>query len=295
MSWLNNDNRRAIMGFHSKPTTFVGHVKIKVENLKRSLKYYQEAIGFDVLEQTDTSAKLTTDGKTSILSLEQPANVRPKQGRTTGLYHFAILLPKRSDLANIVKHFVENGIRFGSSDHLVSEALYLNDPDGNGIEIYIDRDPSVWSWKDKEVAMSVDPLDFKNLLTAVKPGETWKGMPEGTVMGHIHLHVSELKKTEEFYVKGLGFDVVNRYGGQALFLSSGKYHHHIGVNTWNGIGAPTPPISSVGLQSFTLFLPTEETRRQIVSNLKKLGAKVREESNKFITQDPSGNQVELEV
>jgi catechol 2,3-dioxygenase len=283
------------MGFHSKPTTFVGHVKIKVENLNTSLKYYQEVIGFDVLEQTDTTAKLTSDGKTSILSLEQPENVTQKHGRTTGLYHFAILLPERSDLANIVIHLVNKGIKFGSSDHLVSEALYLNDPDGNGIEIYIDRDPYEWSWRGQEVAMTVDPLDFENLLTTVKPGKTWQGMPEETVMGHIHLHVSELKRTEEFYVKGLGFDVVNRYGGQALFLSSGKYHHHIGVNTWNGIGAPTPPENSVGLQSFTLILPNEETRRQIVSNLKKVGANVRQEDNKFITQDPSGNQVELEV
>ena len=283
------------MGFHSKPTTFVGHVKIKVENLNRSLKYYQEVIGFDVLEQTDTTAKLTSDGKTSILSLEQPVNVSPKQGRTTGLYHFAILLPERSDLANIVIHLVNKGIKFGSSDHLVSEALYLNDPDGNGIEIYIDRDPSEWSWRGQEVAMTVDPLDFENLLTTIEPGKTWQGMPEGTVMGHIHLHVSELKRTEEFYVRGLGFDVVNRYGGQALFLSSGKYHHHIGVNTWNGVGAPTPPENSVGIHSFTLILPNEEARNQIVSNLKQIGTNVIEEKKKFITHDPSGNTVKLAV
>lgn len=283
------------MGFHRKPTTFVGHVKIKVENLIRSLKFYQEVIGFDVLEQTDTTAILTSDSKTSILSLEQPVNVIPKQGRTTGLYHFAILLPERSDLANIVIHLVNKRIKFGSSDHLVSEALYLDDPDGNGIEIYIDRDASKWSWEGQEVAMTVDPLDFENLLTTVKPGKTWQGMPEGTVMGHIHLHVSELKRTEEFYVRGLGFDVVNRYGGQALFLSSGKYHHHIGVNTWNGVGAPTPSQNSVGLHSFTLILPNEEARNQVVSNLEKIGANVIEENNKLKTHDPSGNKIELGI
>lgn len=283
------------MGFHSKPTTFVGHVNIKVENLKRSLQYYQEIIGFDILEQTSRKAKLTTDGKTSILSLEQPENVIPKQGRTTGLYHFALLLPEKTDLANIVVHFVEKGIRFGSSDHLVSEALYLHDPDGNEIEIYIDRDPSEWSWSGEEVAMAVDPLDFERLLKNRVPSKSWNGLPQGTVMGHIHLHVSELEKTEEFYVKGLGFDVVNRFGRQALFLSKEKYHHHIGVNTWNGVGAPKPPDNSVGMESFTLILPNEEAIKDTIDNLQKIGVLVTEEDGRRVVYDPSGNRIELAV
>ncbi|MFD2681877.1 VOC family protein [Bacillus seohaeanensis] len=283
------------MGFHTKPTTFVGHVKIKVEQLERSLPFYKEILGFDILEQTASTAKLTTDGKTSILSLEQPENVTPKQGRTTGLYHFAILLPEQSDLANIVVHLVNKGIRFGSSDHLVSEALYLHDPDGNEIEIYIDRDPSKWNWNGDEVAMAVDPLDFEKLLTFATPDHPWQKMPAETVMGHIHLHVSELNKTEEFYVKGLGMDVVNRFGAQALFLSYGKYHHHVGVNTWNGVGAPAPSDNSVGLESFTLIFDNEETRKQAVTNLKQIGAEVVEKDNHFITFDPSGNAIELAV
>jgi catechol 2,3-dioxygenase len=283
------------MGFHTKPTTFVGHVKIKVQQLERSLPFYKEILGFDILEQTASTAKLTTDGKTSILSLEQPENVTPKQGRTTGLYHFAILLPEQSDLANIVVHLVNKGIRFGSSDHLVSEALYLHDPDGNEIEIYIDRDPSEWNWNGDEVAMAVDPLDFEKLLTFATPDQPWQKMPAETVMGHIHLHVSELNKTEEFYVKGLGMDVVNRFGAQALFLSYGKYHHHVGVNTWNGVGAPAPSDNSVGLESFTLIFDNEETRKQAVTNLKQIGAEVVEKDNHFITFDPSGNAIELAV
>ncbi|MBP1934333.1 VOC family protein [Ammoniphilus resinae] len=284
------------MGFHTKPATFVGHVKIKVEKLERSLKFYQEILGFGVLEQTTTTAMLTTDGKTSFLSLEQPENVIPKQGRTTGLFHFAILLPKRSDLANIVIHFRENGIRLmAAEDHQVSEALYLNDPEGNGIEIYVDRDPSSWIWKDTEVDMTTIPLNMRNLLSSLVPGESWKGMPEGAVMGHIHLHVTELVQTEEFYGKGLGFDVVNRYKEEALFLSTEKYHHHVAVNIWNGIGAPTPPENSVGLESFTLILPNEEARLQVVTNLKQIGAFVKEENNLFVTHDPSGNRIKLAI
>ncbi|MBU8906296.1 VOC family protein [Desertibacillus haloalkaliphilus] len=283
------------MRYHTKPTTFVGHVKIKVENLQRSIEFYQDILGFSVLEKTISTAKLTTDGKTSFLSLEQPENVIPKQGRTTGLYHFAILLPDQSDLANIVVHLVDKGIRFGASDHLVSEALYLNDPDGNQIEIYRDRTPSEWNWNGDEIAMTVDPLDFEKLLQHATPNSRWEKMPTETVMGHIHLHVSDLKKTEEFYVKGLGMDVVNRFGGQALFLSYGKYHHHVGVNTWNGVGAKAPAQNSVGLESFTLIFDNEEARKQVVTQLKQIGVDVLEENNHYITLDPSGNRVELAV
>lgn len=283
------------MIFHTKPTTFVGHVKIKVQNLNRSLQFYKDILGFDILEQTASAAKLTTDGKTSFLSLEQPENVIPKQERTTGLYHFAILLPEQKDLANIVVHLVQNGVRFGSSDHLVSEALYLNDPDGNQIEIYRDRVPSEWKWSDNEVDMAVDPLDFDTLLKYATPAQPWDRMPKDSVMGHVHLHVSELIKTEEFYVKGLGMEVVNRFGDQALFLSYGKYHHHLGVNTWNGVGIPAPAENSVGLESFTLLFDNDEVRKQAVMNLEKIGAKILEEDNQYMTVDPSGNRIVLAV
>jgi len=282
------------MKFHSKPNTYVGHVNIRVQDLDRSLTFYQEVLGFQILEQTDKAVKLTTDGKTSVLSIEQPENVVPKQGKTTGLYHFALLLPKRSDLADIVHHFMNIGIRYGSSDHLVSEALYLADPDGNGIEIYIDRDPSEWSWSNGEVAMAVDPLNFEDLLSAGEQ-QSRKGLPSGTVMGHIHLHVSELKKTEEFYSKGLGFEVVNRYGDQALFISTGKYHHQIALNTWAGVGAPTPPENSVGLESFTIVLADEAARNTIIAQLKSIGASVTEENDSIISYDPSGNRIYLGI
>lgn len=283
------------MKFHRKPITYVNHVAIKVTDLERSLKFYQEMIGFDILERTEKTAKLTTDGKRNLLSLEQPDGVLPKQGRTTGLYHFAILLPKKEDLANIVAHFLENNIRFGSSDHLVSEALYLYDPDGNQMEIYIDRDSSEWNWNGEEVVMAVDPLDFERLLEYRSPNKKWTRLPKDTLIGHIHLHVSELKKTEEFYVKGLGMDVVNRFGGQALFLSYGKYHHHVAVNTWNGVGAPAPAPNSAGLESFTLLFDNEEVLAKTISHLKQIDANVAEEEGTFVTTDPSGNRIKLVI
>ncbi|WP_053365697.1 VOC family protein [Bacillus sp. FJAT-27245] len=279
------------MKFHREPATFVGQVHLKVQDLERAISFYKEVIGFKVLNQAEQKASLTADGKTVLLTLEQPEAVGPRQAGTTGLYHFALLLPERSDLASIVGHFMNIGQRIGSSDHLVSEALYLSDPDGNGIEIYIDRDPSEWTWSGTEVDMAVDPLDFSALLSGGMP--KWEGLPAETVMGHIHLHVAELKKVEEFYTKGLGFEVVNRFGSQALFISTAKYHHHIGLNTWNGVEAPRPDKNSPGLESYTLVLPDEESRAAVVANLKAIGASVTKEDGLFVTEDPSGNRIIL--
>lgn len=283
------------MGFHREPNTFVSQVNLKVANLERSLTFYQEVIGLQVLQQTNSAADLTADGKTVLVSIQQPDDIVSKQGRTTGLYHFALLLPTRADLGRLLKHFLQ--VRYplqGASDHLVSEAIYLADPDGNGIEVYADRPASAWSWNNGEVEMATVALDAESLL-AEGEGEAWNGMSAGTIMGHIHLHVSELQKTEEFYTKGLGFEVVTRYGGQALFISTGKYHHHIGLNTWNGVGAPPSAENSVGMESYTMVLPSEEKREQIISQLQEMGVTVTEEKGAFITADPSGNRIRLEV
>lgn len=283
------------MEFHQKPHIFVSQVEIKVENLERSLDFYKKMIGFQVLEESENKATLTANGETALLTIVQPENAVSKKTRTTGLYHYALLLPHRSDLARVLQHLMQHRYPLqGASDHLVSEALYLADPDGNGIEIYTDRPASDWNWKSKEVVMSSERLDIENLLTEAE-GEMWGGLPTETLMGHIHLHVSELSKTEEFYVKGLGFTVVNRYGQQALFISTGEYHHHIGLNTWNGVGAPAPVENSVGLNWFSLEFPDEKYREMIVGQLANIGASVHELNGVFETRDPSGNRIRLLV
>ncbi|USK56437.1 VOC family protein [Cytobacillus solani] len=283
------------MNFHREPNVFVSQVHLKVADLNRSITFYQQVIGFQLIEQTENKASLSADGKTALVTIEQPENIRPKQPRTTGLYHFALLLPSRSDLAKVIEHFIKIGYPLqGASDHLVSEALYLADPDGNGIEIYADRPSTTWKWNQTEVVMSTERLDIESIL-AEGDGKPWSGFPSDTIMGHIHLHVSELHKTEEFYCKGLGFDIVTRYGGQALFISTGRYHHHIGLNTWNGIGAPAPSENSVGLKNFTLIYPNEETRKAAVASLEKIGAAVFQENGQFMTEDPSGNRILLSL
>ncbi|RCW63155.1 VOC family protein [Saliterribacillus persicus] len=283
------------MVFHSKPTTFVAQVNLKVLDLERSLTFYKEIIGFNILEQTEHTAKLTADGKTVLLEIEQPVDVIPKQQRTTGLYHFAILLPHRSDLGKILKHFLQ--IKYplqGAADHLVSEAIYLADPDGNGIEVYSDREASEWTWENGEVVMPSDPLDAEDILAEVQGG-SWKGLPSDTLMGHIHLHVSELEKSRKFYVEGLGFEIVSKYENHALFISDGRYHHHIALNIWNGVGAALPADNSVGLESFTLMFPDEEKRRETCKKLKQMSFPVYENNNSFVTVDPSGNKINLKV
>lgn len=276
--------------FHQKPNVYVEQVSLNVLDLKKAVQFYTEIIGFKVLKQTGQKAYLTTDGKTPLLTLEQPKDVIPKEDKSAGLYHFAILLPSRADLSVFLRHIIKTGYPLGASDHHVSEALYMTDPDGNGIEIYIDRPSSEWKWTDGEVHMVTDPLDGDDLLA--ESDAEWTGLPAGTIMGHIHLHVSDLKRAEEFYVNGLGFKIVSHYP-QALFISSGGYHHHIAINTWQGVGAPKRLKNMVGLNWYTIVFPDVEMRKQAINRLKNIGATVSEDDGLFVTEDPAGNYIHL--
>lgn len=282
--------------FFQKPTVYVGIVNIKVTDLKRSLTFYCDFMGFQELERTERKAVLTADGKTPILILEQPEGVTAKERRTTGLYHFAILLPTRKDLGAFLKHFIEEKgrtMQLGAGDHFVSEALYFNDPDGNGIEIARDRPSDEWKWQDGIVDMGTVNIDAEGIIAAAEEA-TWNGMPKETRIGHIHLHVASLKETESFYVDGLGFNIVTRYPG-ALFASTNGYHHHIGLNIWNGEGANQPTANSVGLNWFTLVFPDEATRKETAERIEHIGGQVREEADIFVTEDPSGNTIYMVI
>ncbi|WP_319799495.1 VOC family protein [Jeotgalibacillus aurantiacus] len=270
--------------FHDRPAVYVGEVVLLVTNLDQSLAFYQNVIGFRLLNRQGSQVTLTANGETPLLTLIQPDGVLPKQSKKTGLYHFAILLPSRADLAAIIEHLAEHQIRLGASDHLVSEALYFSDPDGNGIEIYRDREPGEWSWNRDQVRMTVDPLDFEDVLETEH--QKWTGLPVETKMGHIHLHVSSISDAEEFYTQLLGFEPVSRYGSQALFLSTEKYHHHIAVNTWNGTGIPAPDHNTAGLAHYTLVYPDSE---QLLAAVHKTGAVEKEKG--YYVKDPSGNGI----
>src|SRR5690625_1669497 len=278
--------------YHEKPITHIGPVSINVLHLERSLTFYKKIIGYQVLEKTNHQAILTVDGKTPSLILNKPEDVIPKESRTTGLYHFAILLPQRNFLANFLRHLLALNIPFGASDHSVSEAIYLDDPDGNGIEVYCDRPDVSWERVKDGVHMTTERLDGENLLQEVDA--EWQTLPKGTVMGHIHLHVANLTETEHFYKEGLNFDLTTRYPG-ALFMSAGGYHHHLGLNIWNGERANQPSQNSVGLKWFSIVLADEATREKLKGQLEKIGAPLKVTENYYETIDPSGNVIRLVV
>ena len=279
--------------FHKKPNTVIGRTDLNVADVNRSAAFYEQVLGFRRVEAPLNQVWLSADGKNPLLVLKKQKTAR-KLKPVAGLYHFALLLPERKDLAALVRRFLEIGLRFGSSDHLVSEALYLNDPDGNGIEVYIDRPSGGWKWADDEVMMTVDPLDFDSLLSE-EPDGVWGGLPGGTVMGHLHLQVSDLHRAEEFYTDGLGFQTVSRYGEQARFLSAGRYHHHLGLNTWAGEGMGKPEAGGAGLARFTVLFSDDAARQEAAERLQHLGYSVRKTEDGLETEDPSSLSVLLSV
>lgn len=283
------------MNFHQHPTIYTKHVHLKVADLSRSSIFYENILGLRILDQTASVVKFTTNGKNAILTIEQSLQGNNNTANGAGLYHMAFLLPSKKDLGTLFNHIRSSGYPFsGASDHMVSEALYLNDIDGNGIELYYDRCPDTWNWESNMVEMTIDPLDIENLVASAEQ-TPFAAMPEGTVMGHVHLRVSNLAEAETFYVKGLGFDVVSRYGTQALFISSNGYHHHIALNTWGHPSSIKRTDQTLGLKSFSIVYPDDASRQIVMKQLKEIGATVFEQDDYIGAIDPSGVEVQLFV
>ena len=286
-------------GHRLPPDTRLGPVHLRIADLERSLAFYVHTLGLAVLRRDGSHAVLAPQGgDAALVELHEQRGARPAPHRgRLGLYHFAILLPNRSALGRFIGHLREIDARAGSADHLVSESLYLQDPDNLGIEVYADRPRETWRRVGRELMMAADPLDLHGLLHAAG-AKPWTGMPPGTVMGHVHLHVGDVAAASAFYSDALGLDrTVWHYPG-ALFLAAGGYHHHLGTNTWAGPGATAPGEQDAQLLEWTIDVSDTEALEAAADSLRRAGhmtgnATHRADGVSVVTHDPWGTHVRL--
>jgi catechol 2,3-dioxygenase len=275
------------------PDTRLGSVALTVAELGRAQEFYERTVGLRTLERTGELVRLGADG-TAVVELVGDPDAPPRPRGTTGLFHLAILVPDRLELARSMRRLAEAGWPLaGASDHLVSEALYLADPEGNGIEIYRDRPRAEWPHEDGRLQMGTFPLDLDSLAAELGSDGDAARVAAGARMGHVHLHVAHLDATEAFYAGALGFEVTVRDYPGALFLSAGGYHHRIGANTWAGAGAPPPRPGSRGLRWFELVLPNATELDQLERRLRDDGFEPERRDERLHVADPSGNGLVL--
>jgi catechol 2,3-dioxygenase len=270
--------------------TTIGTATLRVADADRSLRWYRDMMGLELIERMSDRILLGAGGKT-LLTLEVRPDAPPRDESTTGLYHIAILVPDRPSLAGVLARIAAAGVRLGASDHLVSEALYIWDPDNNGLEIYRDRRRDEWTWDGKRVRMATDPLDLRNLL-ADSAGRERAPMPAGTRVGHVHLQVGDLAKAKTFYCDVLGFEQTAGRGG-ALFVSAGGYHHHVGLNTWHSLNGPPPAENAAGLVIFEIVVPDRAALLPLKDRLRAAGYATVDDGDGFRVRDPWGTAIRV--
>ncbi len=286
-------------GYRLPDDTRLGPVHLQVGDLARSLDFYQQVLGMRTVDRHGDVVVLAAPGddRTLVeLHERRGAAVVPRRG-ALGLYHYAILLPDRASLGRFMQHLADIGVRAGASDHLVSEALYLQDPDNLGIEVYADRPRESWRRVGRQLMMATDPIDAAGLAVAAR-GEPWTGMPAGTVIGHVHLHVGDIARAAAFYSEALGFDRTAWSYPGALFLGAGGYHHHLGTNTWAGPDAKPATPENARLLEWTIELPTAEQVAEAAASLARAGYTVelaRQGDADSVAEDPWGTRVRVRV
>jgi catechol 2,3-dioxygenase len=277
-------------GYRLPDAAHIGGVRLQVSDLQQSIEYYRRVLGLSVIDSTRNSAALAPSGGTTLLTLESADGIHPSRRGAFGLFHFAVLLPDRPALGRFAAHLVTLDAHVGAADHLVSEAFYLSDPDGLGIEVYGDRPRSSWQYHGRQLAMTTDPLDVRSVIAAAN-GQPWKGAPAGTTMGHVHLHVGNLDDAATFYHRALGFDeTVWDYPG-ALFMSAGGYHHHLGVNTW--APGPASPPDRARLLDWELVVPSAVDVGAAAASLQGAGYSVDSSADTALASDPWGTRVRI--
>jgi catechol 2,3-dioxygenase len=285
---------QAPRGYRLPEGTRLGPVRLQVADLARSVAYYEQVLGFRALQRDAAHATLAAQGSDQpLVLLDGRHGARPMRARgRLGLFHFAILLPDRPSLGRFVRHLGEIGVEAGAGDHLVSEAFYLHDPDGLGIEVYADRPRDTWRRLGRELMMATDPVDVAGLLEAAGDAP-WAGMPTGTTIGHVHLHVGDLAAASAFFSEALGFDrTVWEYPG-ALFFGADGYHHHLGTNIWAGTRADPPGAEDARLLEWVIELPDAADVVAVGKSIAGAGFPVERDGGDVRTQDPWGTAIRI--
>jgi len=278
------------------PATRIEAVHLVTANLEQQINFYHSTLGMKILQQNDQTASLGAASLLLIVLTEIPGARRSR--RATGLYHLAIRVPTRAELARTLAHLADTEAAFeGMANHGVSESLYLHDPDNNGIEVYCDRPMDAWPRGSQgQLKMDTLPLDLDNLMEELAVDDRpWNGLHPQTDIGHVHLHVGQLNEAQQFYQQVLGLTLTQHMASGAAFLAAGNYHHHVGINTWLGVGTPPPPPDSIGLRWFELHLPSLKERDKIAERVRNAGLALEEKTGGLLVRDPSQNGVLLTV
>ncbi len=278
--------------------TKIGSIELAVNNLDLMTDFYTSSLGLNPVKQGNTSISLgTLGGEKELLILNERKELKAPAANAPGLFHFALLVPSRRELAKILLHLYKAKESFdGFSNHGVSEAIYLKDPEGNGIEIYSDTSSESWSWNSDNIQMVTEPLDINSLRSTIRGDEVFRGLHPDTSLGHIHLKVSSIEKAKKFYNEAAGFNITQSNYPGALFMAAGKYHHHIGTNTWRSKNAPSCDMDTLGLQKFSIVLPDLLSLNEISFRLLKEGRPIlKQDDHSFVTNDLDGIKIEFET
>jgi len=289
--------------FSIHPATLMGYVSLTVASLENQILFYQRALGFKLHWRENNKAGLGAGGA-DLLRLTEEPNLKKYRG-VTGLYHFAVLFPNRRELARAVARLSALKYRNYPTDHIMTKTTYLDDPEGNGIELYcespedgmfiIENNDFVTRCTDGTLSSGREPLDVEALFSHLKEDDKLDDpLPLETRVGHVHLHVRNVQEAVDFYHGMIGFDVMGMSSTfQAAFISAGGYHHHLGLNAWQGEGAPPPQTDAVGLRYFTIDLPNQKALDDVIERINKAGIPSNQIEEGLLLYDPSQNGVVL--
>ncbi len=284
--------------YHIPTGTKIGSIELAVNNLDSMTDFYTSSLGLNLIKQNNKSYSFGSSGSDrELLILNERKDLKAPVANAPGLFHFALLVPSRKELAKVLLNLYKRNEKFdGFANHGVSEAIYLKDPESNGIEIYSDTQSELWKWSGDKIQMVTEPLNIDSLLSIINSDEKFGGLHSETRIGHVHLKISSVDKAKKFYNESAGFKITRSDYPGALFLAAGNYHHHIGANTWRSKNAPACDADTLGLQKFSVVLPDLLSLKEISFRLLKDDRPVISQTDSsLVTNDLDGIKIEFNI